>query len=332
MKPRTRRAGTGTGSGCRDRRSACTAALLACALVILPESVVHADEGGASFWLPGQYASLAAVPGTLGWSLPSSLYYYDGSASASAPVQRGGVIAFGLDSREPLLLVQPTYTPESKVLGGQLSIGLGIGYGRDTARADAALSSGIGFGLSDSVWGWADLTPIASLAWNRAADNWMVYLTGNIPTGSYDSKRLANIGIGHGAIDAGGGYTYFNEKTGREFSAVLGFTYNFENTSTNYKNGIDSHLDWAVSQFLSANLELGLAGYVYYQLTGDSGSGATFGPFKSKVAAIGPEVGYQFNIGRQQWSTNLRGYWEFWAENRLQGYALFATLNIPLTP
>jgi hypothetical protein len=27
---------------------------------------------------------------------------------------------------------------------------------------------------------------------------------------------------------------------------------------------------------------------------------------------------------------NLRGYYEFWAENRLQGYAVFATLAIPL--
>jgi hypothetical protein len=46
-------------------------------------------------------------------------------------------------------------------------------------------------------------------------------------TGRTDSTRLSNIGIGHGAIDAGGGYTYFNPQTGHEFSGVLGFTYNF---------------------------------------------------------------------------------------------------------
>jgi hypothetical protein len=37
--------------------------------------------------------------------------------------------------------------------------------------------------------------------------------------------RLANIRIGHGAIDAGGGYTYFNPQTGREFSGVLVFAF-----------------------------------------------------------------------------------------------------------
>jgi hypothetical protein len=37
----------------------------------------------------------------------------------------------------------------------------------------------------------------------------MTYVFGDVPVGAYDSTRLANIGVGHGAIDAGGGYTYF---------------------------------------------------------------------------------------------------------------------------
>jgi hypothetical protein len=50
----------------------------------------------------------------------------------------------------------------------------------------------------------------------------IVYVTGDIPVGVYDSTRLSNIGIGHGAVDAGFGYTYLNPKTGQEFSGVLG--------------------------------------------------------------------------------------------------------------
>ena len=42
----------------------------------------------------------------------------------------------------------------------------------------------------------------------------MTYMTGNIPVGAYDRARLSNIGIGHGAVDAGGAYTYLNEQTG----------------------------------------------------------------------------------------------------------------------
>jgi hypothetical protein len=48
----------------------------------------------------------------------------------------------------------------------------------------------------------------------------MTYLAGDIPVGSYDPNRLANIGIGHAAIDVGGTYTYLNTKTGTEVSAT----------------------------------------------------------------------------------------------------------------
>ena len=84
--------------------------------------------------------------------------------------------------------------------------------------------------------------------------------------------RLANIGIGHGAIDGGGGYTYFNPETGPEASAVLGFTYNFENPDTDYQNGVDMHIDWGASQFLNEQFFVGAVGYYYQQLTGDSGA------------------------------------------------------------
>lgn len=294
-------------------------------------SPAQADEGGVPFWFSGQYASLAAVPATPGWSLPLVGYFYDGDASAGKRLPRGGNLALGLNSRLPLLLVQPTYAPEQKLLGGQAAIGLGMGHGRNTAAADALVSpAGIAYGVTDSVSGFTDLYPVVSLAWSRGVHNWMAYLTGDIPVGDYDSKRLANIGLGHAAIDAGGGYTYLDSKTGREFSAVLGLTYNWENPDTQYRNGIDSHLDWAASQFLSANWQLGVAGYVYYQLTGDSGAGARLGPFKSRVAAVGPEIGYVFSIGGLPAYANLRGYWEFEAKNRLEGYAIFATLVVPL--
>jgi hypothetical protein len=52
----------------------------------------------------------------------------------------------------------------------------------------------------------------------------MTYVTGNVTVGRYDPTRLANLGLGHNAIDVGGGYTYFNPQTGNEFSAVLGLS------------------------------------------------------------------------------------------------------------
>ena len=158
----------------------------------------------------------------------------------------------------------------------------------------------------------------------------MTYLTGNIPTGTYNSESLANLGIGHAALDWGGGYTYYNATTGLEFSAVAGLTYNFLNPSTNVKSGVDSHLDWGASKVFGEHWEAGVVGYVYYQLTGDSGSGNQVGPYISQVGAFGPQVSYLFNFNGQSASLNLRAYKELWADNRPQGYAVFLALSLPL--
>ena len=152
---------------------------------------MRADEGGVPFWFSGQYASLAAVPANPGWSLPLQGYYHSGNASVDELHLRGDTAALGLNSRLPLLLTQPTYAPETKWLGGQLAIGVGFGYGKDTTQADISVSPrGIQFDRSDSDSGWTDLYPVVNLAWASGNDNWMTYLTGDIPVGSYDSKRL----------------------------------------------------------------------------------------------------------------------------------------------
>ena len=286
-------------------------------------TTVRADEGGTSFWLPGQYASFAAVSPPPGWSIATELYYYNGSAPDSA--SQGAAVAPGTRSQSTQLSLAPTYSPEAKVLGGQLALFLSFGVGWNATQ--------------ESQSGEALVKPSPALQmfhlgrpWvgHDGSDYWMVYLTGNIPVGSYDSQRLANIGIGHAAIDAGGAYTFASSRSGLSLSVGGGFTYNFENWNTNYQNGIDSHLGWSVTQSVSATWRVGLAGYVYYQLTGDSGSGNTCGPCKSRVASVGPQVNYNFTVAGQQWSANLRGYYEFWAQNRLEGYTVFATLSIPL--
>ena len=111
------------------------------------------------------------------------------------------------------------------------------------AYSPASANVGLGplsVSRSDSIWGGSDLYPTAQLFWNKGGvNNFMAYLAGDIPVGRYNPDRLANIGVGHGAIDAGGAYTYLNTKSGTEVSATLGFTANFTNPSTNYTNGLN---------------------------------------------------------------------------------------------
>jgi hypothetical protein len=295
-----------------------------------------ADEGGVSFWLPGQFGSLAAVPLEPGWSLPLVYYHTSSDAGGSKDFAIGGKVTAGLDVRADLLFAVPTYAFADPVLGGQLALSMGAAYGTTEVSANATLTGPQGNVLtqnpSDSVTGLSDLYPQATLRWNDGVHNFIAYTMAGIPVGAYETGRLANIGTNHWAIDVGGGYTYLNEKTGLEFSAVLGFTYNFENPDTNYQNGVNAHLDWGASQFLSEKVHVGLVGYFYDQLTGDSGSGAVLGDFKSRVAAIGPQIGYLFKVKDRQWYANLKGYWEFDAEHRTEGWSIWLTVVIPLSP
>jgi len=319
--------------------------ILFAAALVLPHGAL-ADEGGVSFWVPGFFGSLAAAPQQPGFSLATIYYHTSVTAGAdiaiARQIDRGNItipikanVNINLKADADLGMMIPSYVFATPVLGGQAAVAMVVPFGRNTASVNATvigqgpLGLEFGAGRTDTASGFGDLIPQASLRWNFGVDNIMVYMTGNIPVGLYDAKSLANLGIGHGAIDWGAGYTYLNPQTGREFSAVGGFTYNFENTHTNYQNGIDFHLDWGASQFLSKQVMVGLVGYAYQQLTGDSGSGDRMGPFKSRVFGIGPQIGYLFPVSDSlQGYLNLKGYKEFAAEHRPEGWNTWLTLSI----
>jgi hypothetical protein len=239
--------------------------------------------------------------------------------------------------------VIPSYVFANPVLGGQASVALAAAYRCSSASLGGTLTGtlstpagGVAFtrsdSISDSVCGFADLVPQFALRWNSGVNNYMTYVTGDVPVGLYDSTNLANMGIGHGAIDAGGGYTYFNPQTGNEFSAVLGFTYNFLNPATQYQNGVDMHLDWGASQFVTKQVQVGLVGYAYKDIGCDSGSGDRLGCFQSQVFGIGPQVGFIFPVGDMMGYLNLKGYKEFDALDRPSGWNTWLTFSISPAP
>jgi hypothetical protein len=311
----------------------------------------YADESGVSFWLPGQFSSLAAAPQVPGWSM-AAVYYHttveaSGNVAAAKEIQVGRFPAAvnvnlnaNLNAQADLLLLNPTYTFATPVLGGQLAMGITGIFGRASTGIDGTLTTVLGplvgtrmGSISDSLTSAGDLYPIASLRWNAGVHNFMTYLTGDIPVGAYDPSRLSNLGIGHAAIDSGGGYTYFNPATGHEFSAVAGFTYNFKNQDTQYQNGIDFHVDWGASQFLSKQVFVGLVGYAYQQITDDFGQNPILGGFRSRVLGIGPQIGYLFPVGDMQGYLNLKAYGEFEAANRPSGWNTWLTFSIsPMAP
>jgi hypothetical protein len=328
------------------RLAAVAAASATIAAVTLTPQAAFADEGGVSFWLPGTFGSFSAVPQEPGWSFATIFYYTDVSAggqlSASRQVTRGGLTANvngnltgNLNATGDLFVLAPSYAFEQPVLGGQLALSVTAFFGNNSTNVSAALTGAVGpFGFSvsgargDAVTGFGDLYPQAALRWNNGNHNFMTYVTGDVPIGDYDPNRLSNLGIGHGAVDGGAGYTYFDMKNGHEFSAVAGATYNLQNAATRYQNGVDLHLDMAASQFLSEQFFVGVVGYAYDQVTPDIGALPIQGTFESRVFGAGPQVGYLFPLGKMQGYLNLKGYMEFGAMNRPEGWNAWLTFSI----
>jgi hypothetical protein len=344
----------------RATRSGLLSGALALAAVFFVPGISLADEGGVSFWLPGLFGSLAATPQQPGWSA-TSIYYHTsvsagGDISLSRQFQIGNLPAnlsahanADLNATGDLGIFAPSYVFATPIFGGQASATLMSIFGNaSTSLAGTVAGSlatpfgSIPFMRSDSIGnsttGFGDLYPQFAFRWNSGVNNYMTYVTGDLPVGTYSSSSLANIGIGHGAVDAGGGYTYFDRQTGHELSAVLGFTYNLMDQSTQYQNGVDMHLDWGASQFLTKQVLIGLVGYVYDELSCDSGSGDHVGCFESRVASIGPQLGFIFPVGAMQGYLNFKAYAEFAAADRPSGWNAWVTFVIspaataPATP
>jgi hypothetical protein len=218
--------------------------LVALGALVCAANPAGADEGGISMWLPGSFASLAAAPQQPGWSMAVLYVHPKVSAGGDVAAAREATINgfnstvninlnANLSGRLDLVAAIPTYVFATPVFGGQLAVSLMGAAARNSSAIDGTLTVASGSvvatrtgTISDARTAFGDIYPQVSLRWNQGVHNVMIYGMGDIPVGAYDPTRLANIGIGHGAMDGGVGYTYLNPQTGYEFSAVTGVTYN----------------------------------------------------------------------------------------------------------
>src|SRR5205823_2582405 len=100
---------------------------LALAIVGSLSGTACADESGVSFWLPGQFGSLAAVPQVPGWSA-AAIYYHtsvgaSGNVAAAKQIQVGRIPAnvnvnlnASVNAQADLSLLNTAYTFGTSVL------------------------------------------------------------------------------------------------------------------------------------------------------------------------------------------------------------------------
>jgi hypothetical protein len=216
------------------------------------------------------------------------------------------------------------YVPERKLFGGSLGLSVTI----PVSHVDYLAGIGIGsLAATQEVagWGLGDIVPRAELGWQHGEFAHLVYLQVVTPTGFWEHGFSPIVGFHRPGIDTGWAFTWQDKQTKLQLNGAAGFTFNFENTATNYQTGDEFHFEWAVGIECAPGLVLGVAGYAYRQLTGDSGSGDKLGPFKGSVDAIGPGLSYTTLIGKTPFIFNLRRYTEFNATNHFEGNSTIAS-------
>ena len=168
-----------------------------------------------------------------------------------------------------------------------MAIAVPFGY----ANLDATLAFPIlgTVGRSDDSFALSDIfvTPV-QLNWSAGSFSFKLAESIIAPTGKYDKGELVNLGRNYWSFDTAGAVSWFNAKTGTGVDLAPGIMVNTENDETSYKTGTEFHLDFTANQFLSEGFAVGIKGYWYQQLTGDSGSGAILGDFKSSAFGLGP--------------------------------------------
>jgi hypothetical protein len=130
----------------------------------------------------------------------------------------------------------------------------------------------------DSASGLGDISLIpVMLAWKSRFWQYSALVPIYTPTGDYSTDSLANPGLNYWTIDPTLSVSYNNAETGFNAALYGGVTANTENNATNYESGSMLHFEGSVQQLLPVDpgfLGIGIEGFYFEQVTGDSGSGA----------------------------------------------------------
>lgn len=288
-----------------------------------------AAEGGYSNYVPGFYGDFAlAVAPEEGWSLRNDLYFYQ--ADDDFAVRSGKVVA-DLDLDLTFNYTTFVNNPGIEVFGAEYIFGATFVVGNIDLEAGLESDQG-SLRVADDKTSYGDITFVpGAFYWNNGDKfhySWSFYVVA--PVGDWDEDDLANTGLNFWTFETDVAINYLDEAKGRDYSVVIGYGYNTENDDTNYKSGDEVHIDYNLNQFLSESWAVGINGFFYRQVSGDSGDGALLGDFKGEASGIGAQV--MWVPPRYEGSVALVGKWihEYDSENRLDGDHVFLSFMIKL--
>jgi hypothetical protein len=296
-----------------------------CLGVVLPPPA-QAAESGTGVYPLGYQSSMAGFLPPPGFYLRNDFYAYQGTARI---LPLSGLLEANLRARYVIDMVNGTVVTPWKILGANYAAGIIWAAVNNTfikGQVDIANRLSVSREGDRTDFGDLVISPLI-LGWHKGP--WHITFVGNVyaPSGTYNRNRIVNTSLNRWAIEPNVGITYLHPEKGHEVSAYLGYTINFENPATNYTTGNELHLEWFAGQHFTKWFALGLVGYFYQQVTGDSGSGARLGAFQGQTLALGPCVTLNDTIGKHPIGVNLRYYDELTVTNRLNGQSFWVTLT-----
>ena len=299
-------------------------------LLALSTLALRAEEGGSGHYLPGSMSSfMDSVPAGETFITRLNALYYEGTFSKDLTIPFAGLRAGNVDAnsfasgltllwRPPLDLGEKwSYAMSATVPWVWMDV---------SADVDATLPRGIPVTVrrSDSVNGLGDIVLMPLMLNYKVTDDFSTNfrIGAYAPTGDYEVGRLANPGKNYWTFEPTLALMYLGKKNGIEASLFTGMSFNTENDDTNYKSGNQFHLDGTLAQHfpIAGGLAgVGVNGFWYEQVTGDSGSGANFGDFEGRTAGLGPVLSYSTKIGGHDVIAEVKWLHEMETRRRLEG-------------
>jgi len=309
----------------RSRLLAISALALTCGLFASAPSAQAAEYAFTTYPLGAEAfgAGITPPPGTY---VTDSISYL--TVLIGGNIEIGGLV-FNGGAKAQLFSegVSILTAPETKVLDGQL--GLLVSVPVSHINLEARATGPLGNTTTDSTegWGLGDTTLQTQWGWDLGDFSHTFHILGVIPTGRYQPGFYPLTGFNRPSLDIGWAFTWFEKNTKLQFNGAIGFMTSLENEATQYQTGDEFHAEWAVGYKFDNGLILGVAGYDYRQITGDSGSGAHLGSFIGTVDAVGPALSYSTIIGKVPVTVSIRDYEQYNWTNFLHGNVSIASFT-----
>lgn len=296
---------------------------------------LSATEGGASLYVPGLRAPGAGMLPPPGFYFENDFYSYSGRLSARTQTQFGGAVLGNVKAEARVNFMTPTWVTPLQIFGGNLAFAVSVPFGTPRISAGAVIAAprlgrALGVSARDATFNLGDPVVSSIVGWHAGNFHWLVGGSLSIPAGAYQDGELSNVAFNRWIGDVFAAGTWLDPKIGLDISAAVGFEINGRNKDTDYRSGNAVHADLAITQYLSKEFSIGLIASHYQQVSGDGGGGASLGPYKGRVTALGGSIGYNFSVAGTPVAARLKVLREVSVENRPQGTIALISVAFPL--